>query len=61
MQNWISEIISFAVGLLGGATIGSLITVKFVRSSSNNVNRTVRQSGINAGRDNIGGDRINHK
>lgn len=60
MQEWMSELISFAVGLLGGATIGSLITVKFVRSSMVKGNRTVRQSGITAGRDNIGGDRSNN-
>jgi len=60
MQGWMSELISFVVGLLGGATIGSLVTIKFVRSSSVHGNRTVRQSGITAGRDNIGGDRLDN-
>jgi hypothetical protein len=59
MQEWASELISFVAGLLGGATIGSLVTIKFVRSSSVTANRTVRQSGITAGRDNIGGDHTN--
>jgi hypothetical protein len=59
MQEWASELITFVVGLLGGATIGSLVTIKFVRSSSVHGNRTIRQSGITAGRDNIGGDRTN--
>lgn len=57
MPDWISHAITFVAGLLGGATIGSLVTIKFVRSSSS---RRVRQSGVSAGRDNIGGDRINH-
>jgi hypothetical protein len=59
MQEWTSELVSFFAGLLGGATIGSLVTIKFVRSSSVHGNRTVRQSGITAGRDNIVGDRTN--
>jgi hypothetical protein len=60
MQGWVSELVSFVAGLLGGATIGSLVTFKFVRSSSVHGNRTVRQSKITAGRDNIGGDRTNN-
>jgi hypothetical protein len=59
MPDWAFELVSFVAGLLGGATIGSLVTIKFVRSSSVQGNRTVRQSGITAGRDNIGGDRTN--
>jgi hypothetical protein len=59
MKEWASELISFVAGMLGGATIGSLVTIKFVRSSSVHRNRTVRQSDITAGRDNIGGDRTN--
>lgn len=58
MPDWMTHPITFVAGLLGGATIGSLVTIKFVRSSS--VSRNVRQSGITAGRDNIGGDRINN-
>lgn len=57
MSDWISHAITFVVGLAGGATIGSLVTIKFVRSSSS---RRVRQSDVSAGRDNIGGDRINY-
>ncbi len=58
MQEWWSEIISTALGFLGGATIGSLISIRVMKSSTNNA-RTVTQSNINAGRDNIGGDRTN--
>lgn len=58
MQEWLSEIIALLIGLAGGATVGSLVTIKFVRSSSVEQNRPVNQSNIKAGRDNIGGDRI---
>lgn len=60
MQEWWSEIISAALGLLGGATIGSLISIRVMKSSTNDA-RTVTQSNIKAGRDNIGGDRTNRQ
>lgn len=56
MQEWISEIISAAFGFLGGATIGSLLTIKIINSSKTD-KRHIEQSHINAGRDNIGGDK----
>ena len=55
MQEWWSEIISAVLGFLGGATIGSLISIRVLKSS-----RSVNQSNIKAGRDNIGGDRTNN-
>lgn len=57
MQHWLPNLISFLLGALGGGTIGSLITIKVVRSQSN---RPVQQSNIRAGRDNIGGDKISN-
>jgi hypothetical protein len=60
VQDWVAELISLLIGLAGGGTIGSLVTIKVVRSNSTSqTSRTVRQTGITAGRDNIGGDRIN--
>ena len=59
MQDWLAELISLLIGFAGGTTIGSLVTIKVVRSNSRSqTRRTVRQTGISAGRDNIGGDRV---
>ena len=57
MSDLIQEVLKLVAAFLGGATIGSLVTFKITRSSADhNVNRTVSQSRITAGRDNIGGD-----
>lgn len=56
VQPWVQDLVSLIVGLVGGGAIGSLVTIKVVKTSSNAVH-TVRQSGIHAGRDNIGGDK----
>ena len=58
VQDWMTQLVTLFVGLTGGATIGSLVTVKIVRSTTTSKNsRVVKQSNITAGRDNIGGDR----
>lgn len=61
MEEYWSEIVSLVVGLIGGATIGSLVSIRVVRSSDSKDSRTINQSNIRAGRDNISGDRINTK
>lgn len=59
MEQWIPEIISAVAGFLGGISIGSLVTIKFI-NSSNIDKRNIKQNNITAGRDNIGGDQIRH-
>lgn len=61
MEEYWSEIVSLVVGLIGGATVGSLVSIRVVRSSHSKDSRTINQSNIRAGRDNISGDRINTK
>ena len=58
MEEYWSEIVSLVVGLIGGATIGSLISIRVVRTNQLKDSRTVSQANVRAGRDNIGGDRI---
>jgi hypothetical protein len=55
-MEWTFEVISFLIGLFGGATIGSLVTIRVVRDSSIKNNHSVSQSGVSAGRDNAGGN-----
>jgi len=61
MEEYWSEIASLVVGLIGGATIGSLVSIRVVRSSRSSDSRTINQSNVRAGRDNVSGDRINTK
>ena len=60
MQGWLSEVLSFILGAVGGLTIGSLVTFKFIKKSTVDSSRSVVQSNIKAGRDNVGGDKINN-
>ncbi|MDR6821026.1 hypothetical protein ELG72_33350 (plasmid) [Rhizobium leguminosarum] len=53
-----SEIVSLVIGLIGGGTIGSLVTFKIVggqKASSGGSN--VNQSGSKAGGDIVGGNK----
>lgn len=57
MSDLIPQIICGVLGLLGGATIGSLVTLKIVRSqTTSGSSRAVTQSNVRTGRDNIIGD-----
>lgn len=62
MEEWFSEGVSLLIGLVGGATIGSFLTLKIVRSQSASHNsRSIQQRDITAGRDNIVGDVENRR
>lgn len=57
MSDLIPEIISAIVGMVCGATIGSFVTLKIVKSqTASNGGRIVNQSNVRSGRDNIVGD-----
>lgn len=57
-MSYLSEVISFFAGLAGGATIGSLVTLRITRGhSANNGGRVVDQRGGHAGGDIVGGDK----
>lgn len=51
------ELISFVLGAIGGATIGSLITLRVTKSTrASHGGRNINQSNSRAGRDIVGGD-----
>jgi hypothetical protein len=53
-----SEILTFVVGLLGGGTVGSLITLRFVqRNRAGRHGSVVDQSSSRAGGDIVGRDK----
>jgi len=62
VPDWLTELLKLGAAFLGGASIGSFITIKVTRSNNmNTTTRTVKQSRVNAGRDNIVGDRIDRR
>ena len=57
-----SEIVSLLIGLIGGGTIGSLITFKVIGGQSvSDGGSNVNQSGSKAGGDIIGGNKSSNK
>ena len=59
MNQHLSEIVSFIVGLLGGGTVGSILTLKFggKNISATRHGRAVDQRSAHAGGDIVGGDK----
>lgn len=62
MSDVLPEIILTALGFLGGAAIGSLVTLKIVKSqTASGKGRAISQSNVRSGRDNIIGDVNDHR
>jgi hypothetical protein len=58
LSAYLPEVVSLIVGLVGGGTIGSLVTLKIVGGqNTSRGGRNINQSKATAGGDIIGGDK----
>ena len=58
MENWAFDIASFIAGLVGGGTLGSILTFSISKRLGAGANsRIVDQSNAKAGGDIVGGDK----